>query len=135
MRHCALGIQYIAFLLLLAFAGMAGCGGGGNKLVNPLDRTGSITIEISRSTTPEFSWTSDVAVEAISVWSFSPAGAPDRILWGYRNVSLKPPVTYGAKLNGISLGLGTAPPLQSGVRYRVQVVQNNAASHADWIVP
>lgn len=113
-----------------------GCGSGTSKLVNPIATDGSITIEISRSSTPEFTWESGVEVHAINVSNFGPTGKVDRILWGYRSISVKPPITYGTSISGgISLGVGSPAPLQSGVRYRVEVVRDNAASYADWVVP
>jgi hypothetical protein len=95
-----------------------------------------VQIEISRSSKPTFSWVSTTAIEAISVTNFRPDGTIDRILWGYRGVAASPPVTYGESIiGGTSLALGAAPALQSGVRYRVEVVSAGQASTADWIVP
>lgn len=121
--------------VLLALV-LGGCGQGASKLVNPIATGGSIKIEISRSTVAEFSWANGDTVEAISVSNFSSTGNVDRILWGYRRISAKPPITYGTQISGgISLGVGDPAPLQSGVRYRVEAVRNNEASYADWVVP
>ena len=113
------------------------CGGGGDMLINPVARSGSIVIEISRSTPPEFNWRDGLPVQAISVYNFTPAGEVDQVLWGYANISIRPPITYGARLSGgIDLTGGRpAPPLQPGLRYRVEVVRGNESSYADWIVP
>ena len=122
-----------------ALVGFVGCGGNGNKMVDPLGTGGTITIQITRSTRPDFSWQSGTtapAAQAISVSNFNPAGAVDRILWGYRNISVSPPVTYGTTIaGGLKLGVGDPPPLQSGVRYRVEIVVDGKASWADWLVP
>jgi len=114
----------------------AACGNNVAKLVSPLQTSGSITIEIYRSTTPVFSWNATTAIEAISVANFRVDGRVDRILWGYRGIAATPPITYGSVIpGGISLSVGTPPALQSGNRYRVEVVSGGKASTADWIVP
>ena len=114
-----------------------GCGSGADGIISPIAHDGIITIEITKSTEPEFRWSAGIAVQTIRVMSFSSSGQVDQILWGYTNASILPPVQYGEILpGGLSLvPVGTAQPLRSGNRYRVQVVRSGQSSHTDWIVP
>ena len=123
-----------AALALLALA-LMGCGST-SKLVNVIDATGSVSISVTKSATPTFSWTEDVTVQSISVHRYSSQGTLAQTLWGYANVALIDKVTYGAILNGVNLAATTtAPPLQRGVRYHVTIVSDGAESSADWIGP
>ena len=127
----------IALVCMVALGALVGCGDSGEALVNPLSDGGSIAIQITRGATPKFDWAGGDTVHAISVYNFGATGEPNQRLWGYANIALTPPVTYGAKLTGgINLtGRDTAPPLQSGVRYRVEVIRHGEPSYANWIVP
>jgi len=132
-RRRATGRVVATCLTTLTFIGC----GGGNRLVNPINRGGNITIEISRSTVPVFKWADQQPVQGIVVYDFNASGAVDQVLWGYGNVSIVPPVTYGKPIaGGVDLGGGrAAAPLLSGERYRVEVVRDGQRSFVDWIVP
>jgi len=127
-----------ALAVILAFLPIVtGCGGGSDAIISPIASEGTITIEITKSTEPVFRWTTGITVQTIRVMSFSTAGQVDQILWGYTNTVISPPVRYGEIIaGGVNLvPEGTAPPLRSGNRYRVQVVRAGESSHVDWIVP
>jgi len=127
-------IPSLALLWMLFLA--TGCGDSGSSLVDPYYREGSISLSISRSTVPEFSWDVDVDVNSISVHQRDSDGNISRTLWGYAAINMPSPVTYGEKLDGENLAVGGTPAeLQRGVRYRVTVAYKGAESHADWIVP
>ncbi len=130
----------VAQILVVLGAGVAlqmlGCGDSGSGLVDPYFRQGSIQIEITRGTVPEFTWDGDVTVQSISVHERDAAGNISRTLWGYAAIDQAPPVEYGEQLDGENLAVGGTPPeLRRGQRYRVTVTRSGEESHADWIVP
>jgi hypothetical protein len=133
-RH--IGLALVGAVAVVA-VGASGCGDDGVGLVGPISRDGNVTILISRGTTPVFDWESEATVHGISVYNYGATGKPDQIMWGYANISATPPISYGATITGgVSLtGQSSAPPLQSGVRYMVEVVRPSESSHAVWIVP
>ena len=145
MRH---RLVRVALTSALAAAFLAGCGGGGSKLVNPVTSSGSVTIEISKAQVPDFDWVTidpatrkEFVTNSISVHSFDTNGRVVQTLWGYADATITPPVTYGTTLDGFNLGVGPARPLQRGVLYRVTISYRETdsvegkESSADWLVP
>lgn len=127
----------VIILTIVAAFAVAGCGGAGDRLINPVGSSGDIQIQITRNDVPEFRWTGGIIVQQIRVMSFGTEGTVSQVLWGYTNTPISPPVTYGQVIaGGTSLtGSGTAGPLQSGRRYRVQVTKDGVQSYADWVMP
>ncbi len=125
-----------ATILVAALAIAAGCGASGDGIINPVDVTGTISIDVSRADRPKFTWEDGAAVQSISVYGFGSTGEINQILWGYVNVDIAPPVTYGDTIDGgQSLTSGAVPTLRTGSRYRVEVVRSAAVSSTDWIMP
>ena len=131
-RRSALGATLIAAALVVS----TGCGASGDGIINPVDVSGTIAIDVSRSDTPKFTWEDGAAVRSIIVYNFGSTGERNQILWGYVNVDIVPPVTYGDVIEGgQSLTGGAIPTLRSGNRYRVEIARNASVSSTDWIIP
>jgi hypothetical protein len=102
----------------------SGCGGDSTR-PDPRPECGlfeDVTISVGPGTTPEFSWTPECGVAALSVDEIEVAPGARRRFWEVSGSqsALHPPVRYGTPPNGSSDMIVVPPaPLEVGHTYRV----------------